>query len=44
MTDAEVKQRYIAIIAEYRAFYEVNGYLPHKAALRLIEIAEELLK
>jgi hypothetical protein len=31
------------MVAEFRKFYDENGYLPHKAALRLIEIAEKLL-
>lgn len=44
MIDPEAKARIMGIIKEYREFYERSGYLPHKAALRLIEIAEELLK
>lgn len=49
MTDQEIieadgKQGYIEMVAEFRKFYDENGYLPHKAALRLIQIAEELIK
>lgn len=43
MSDAEKKARYVGVVQEFRKSFEENGYLPHKAALRLIEIAEELL-
>ena len=36
-------ERLRGMVEEFRKFYDENGYLPHKAALRLIEVAERLL-
>lgn len=44
MTDADRMEQMREIVKAFRTFYNENGYLPHKAAERLIIIAEELLK
>ena len=40
MTPPEINEA----VAEYRAFFDKNGYLPWKAAERLIIIAEDLCR
>ena len=35
---------YAAIVAEMESFYETHGYLPHKSAARLIDVAKRLLE